>query len=152
MIQSSEKGWIMNKKCKSIAGFTLIELMIVVSVIGILVGVAMPAYTNYVRKARAQEAPAELSKIRTRVEQYYQDNHSYTNIKTAGMCNPTDPKNFTYDCTGVDDTHYLLTATGNASENMADFYFDIDQDGNKTSIYFGSSSQPCWQTKKGGSC
>lgn len=53
----------MNKQVQK--GFTLIELMIVVAIIGILAAVAIPAYQDYIARAQASEAPALLGGLKT---------------------------------------------------------------------------------------
>ena len=59
------------------AGFTLIELMIVVVIIGILAMTAMVSYKRFSRRARVQEAIAFLGDIRIKQESYYQTYHRY---------------------------------------------------------------------------
>jgi type IV pilus assembly protein PilA len=55
-------------------GFTLIELMIVVAIIGILAAVALPAYSTYTKKARFSEVILSTSAIKTAIELCAQDN------------------------------------------------------------------------------
>lgn len=58
-------------------GFSLIELMIVVVIIGILTTIALPSYQEYVRKSRTAEAEANVSSIAQYEEQYYSENNQY---------------------------------------------------------------------------
>ena len=60
---------------KNSKGFTLIELMIVVAIIGILAAVAIPAFIKYLRRSREAEAKENLGKIFKDVKDYYQANH-----------------------------------------------------------------------------
>jgi type IV pilus assembly protein PilA len=62
-------------------GFTLIELMIVVAIIGILAAVALPAYQDYTRRAKISEVIMAASGCRTPVSEVYQ---SATSLPTAG--------------------------------------------------------------------
>ncbi len=55
-------------------GFTLIELMIVVAIIGILAAVAIPAYQDYTARAQASEAVSLLGGLKTPIVEYYQTN------------------------------------------------------------------------------
>jgi len=68
---------------KSQAGFTLIELMIVVAIIGILAAIAIPSYQNYTRKARFSEIVQGASSIKLAVEVCAQEQGTLTNC-TAG--------------------------------------------------------------------
>lgn len=65
-------------------GFTLIELMIVVAIIGVLAAVAVPAYKDYVTKSEASSAIATLRALQTPAELYIQEHGSLTNVSNLG--------------------------------------------------------------------
>jgi type IV pilus assembly protein PilE len=130
-------------------GFTLIEVMIVVLIISILSAIAIPAYQDYVIRARITQAISGLSSRQVRMEQCYQDNHSYSD---CAACDEVTEGDFTFTCEGADPT-FTLTATG--LNTMAGFIYTVDQsDAKKTtgapSGWTGSDT--CWVTKKGGAC
>jgi type IV pilus assembly protein PilA len=68
---------------KAQQGFTLIELMIVVAIIGILAAVAIPAYQNYTKKAKFSEVVLATAGVKSAVELCAQDQNSLTNCITG---------------------------------------------------------------------
>ena len=72
-------------------GFTLIELMIVIAIVGILAAIALPAYQDYTVRARISEAMAVLAEGKTSVAEYYAANGSVpTNAAQAGITTELD--------------------------------------------------------------
>ncbi|MCL4761172.1 MAG: prepilin-type N-terminal cleavage/methylation domain-containing protein [Burkholderiales bacterium] len=145
-----------------LAGFTLIELLIVIVVLGFLTAIAVPQYTEFVRRSRIVDATSAMNDFRVRMEQFYQDNRSYAN---AGACG-VDPASagstaFTMTCAGPSATGYTLDATGNAAQGMSGFQYRlVVAAGGVTRSTVGvpaswtplPSPNTCWQVRKGGYC
>ena len=71
---------------KTQQGFTLIELMIVVAIIGILAALAIPNYINYTKRAKVTEALAMASPFKTAVAEYFSSDETLpSNITDAGL-------------------------------------------------------------------
>ncbi len=66
------------------SGFSLVELMIVIVIIGVLAAVAVPIYNNNVTKAKMSEADATLGSIRTQLRVYYGENGDYPTVASGG--------------------------------------------------------------------
>jgi type IV pilus assembly protein PilE len=156
------------------AGFTLIELMIAMAVLAILSAIALPVYTDYVKRGRLVEGTNALSALRARMEQYYQDNRTYQSSASLGTTSPCDSTDdgpldkandsltyFELACPTLEDTSYTATVTGKVGTQMAGFVYSIDQDGSMkttglptgwTDSSGSSTNDSCWITRKGGSC
>ena len=142
----------MNKDSK---GFTLIEVMITVAILGILAAIALPAYTDYVIRGRIPEATANMESYRALMEQYYQDTRNYADA--AGACGVAETvlgaKNFDYVCTiGANNQLYTLTAAG--VDGMVGYDYSITESNARATTSFAgvTSAAVCWITKKGGTC
>lgn len=96
-------------------GFTLIELMITVAIVGILAAVAYPAYLDQIRKARRAEAQTALMNISARQQQMLLDTRSYAT--TLSALNVTIPNTVlqTYDITLSVGTAIVPTFTATAT-------------------------------------
>ncbi|EPI2898585.1 pilin, partial [Neisseria gonorrhoeae] len=74
-------------------GFTLIELMIVIAIVGILAAVALPAYQDYTARAQVSEAILLAEGQKSAVTEYYLNNGKWPEDNTsAGVANPTEIK------------------------------------------------------------
>ena len=99
-------------------GFTLIELMIVVAIIGILAAVALPAYNDYIGRAYVSEAASVAQGYKTAVAEYYAIEGDYP----TDSSDPLTLINMTSldtGATGAVDSVALTTATGVITVNMA---------------------------------
>lgn len=137
-------------------GFTLIELMIVVTIIAILASIAIPSYNDYVLRSKLTEAHTELSTMRVKMEQYFQDTRDYSGACTAGTVAPTPTgKYFDYTCPTKTATTFTITATGKATQGTGGFVYTINQANVRatTGVPTGwTTNATCWVTKKGGVC
>lgn len=137
-------------------GFTLIELMIAVVVIGILASIAIPSYTDYVKRGKAAEATTTLADLKVKMEQYFQDNRTYqdASVTLLAPCTPAagTTRYFTYSCTARTANTFTISAVPATGQGMTGFAFSINESNTKTSTYDGTVGATCWLTKKGGTC
>ena len=83
---------------KSQQGFTLIELMIVVAIIGILAAIAIPQFMSYTCKAKTSEAKENLGSLRTMQEAYKAENDNYADsISDVGWAGAQGDARYTYE-------------------------------------------------------
>jgi len=93
-------------------GFTLIELMVVVGIIGILAAVAFPSYTNYVTRTKRAIAKSFMSQIASKQEQFFSDNKRYADhLAELGYADKelTVNPSSEYVANGAADGLYLLS-------------------------------------------
>ena len=137
---------------KKIKGFTLIELMVTVAIVGIIASIAVPGYRDYVLRSQITEATSNLSGLRVKMEQFYQENRTYTGACTNGTLAPipTGLKYFAITCSNLGSDTYTLTATGTNG-----FTFAVDETNSRstTAVPSGwSSNATCWILNKQGLC
>jgi type IV pilus assembly protein PilE len=148
-------------------GFTLLEVMITVAIVGILAAIALPSYSYFITRSRIVEATTALGDIRSQMEKYYMDNRTYDNGGTCGIetltfkpitsFNANASRTFDISCPAADlsATTYVLKATGRGP--MTGFEFRVDQANTKSTAAVPSgwvqpSPNDCWAVRKDGTC
>jgi type IV pilus assembly protein PilE len=140
------------------SGFTLIEIMIVVAIVGILAAIAVPQYTDYILRSQLVEGHTGLQDFRVRMEQFYQDNRTYDGaaLDNCGAAAPAGQQFFNFNCRSLGQT-YTATATGARGRvtGPPPFVFTINEQNVRqtTSAKAGwepaAMPAPCFVTRKG---
>lgn len=119
-------------------GFSLIELMIAVAIVGILASIALPAYSEYIQKARASEAVNVLASESVTMEQDYQDTGAFSCEQ-----NSWSTEHFSFRCSILEDgDSFSIVATGTGA--MSDYSYSIDAIGNRVTISHPKKTGNCW--------
>ncbi len=149
------------------AGFTLIEVMVVVAIVAILAGIALPSYRDYILRGQLVDATNLLSAGRANMERYFQDNRTYAAVGTISPpCDANiDVKQrkqgmFVLSCAAAngdtpDGTTYRLRATGSGA--TASFVYTVNQRDDRSTIISAGAPWPagtstCWVLRKGQPC
>jgi type IV pilus assembly protein PilE len=146
-------------KRKFTSGFSLIELMIVLAIIGILAGIAYPTYMDYILKGRRAEGRAALLELLQQQERYMTQNNTYFAFSNLnGVTTPSSTPFKTFSGDSVTNTAYYLSATACPSTTIKECVLvaaepiqsdpatgtlQILSTGTKTCT--GSNSALCWK-------
>jgi type IV pilus assembly protein PilE len=137
-------------------GFTALELLAVVTIIGILASLVVPSYGAYLSRSRILDAAMRLSDHRAKMEAYFLDRRTF--VDGAGSCGVAVPPVASGDvfdvaCVATTST-YRVTATGRAA-GMVGFAYAVDEIGARTTLAVpgGWTRTPdCWTVRPDGSC
>ncbi|STR45746.1 type IV pilin protein [Iodobacter fluviatilis] len=134
-------------------GFTLIEVMVTIAIVGILASIAIPQYTDYVTRSRLVEAQSKLSDTRVRLEQFFVNNRTYVGFTCTQAA--VGNENFGITCTTQTANTFTITATG--TNKMTGFSFTLDDLNQKTSAitaagWSNPSPNNCWVSRKPNIC
>ena len=125
-------------------GFTLIEIMIVIAIIGIVITIAAPSYTEYLKKGRRAEVVSLLSEQAQTLERFYTRNNVYTGV--TGLSTGNDFYTITPTLT---DQTFVLTAirkTGSAmaTDKCGDFTLTNTGVRSMNNATTGLTTKDCW--------
>ena len=121
-------------------GFTLPEVLMVISIIGLLAGIALPTYQGYIQRSTLSEAFDTLSAFRLRMDRAFNDNGNYGTAACA-VATPATTANFSFACDSDRRPARAIVATATGAGRMAGYAFTVDDDGVRTTTAFPEATR-----------
>ncbi len=134
-------------KTKHRHGFTLIELMITVAIVGILAAIALPSYQDSIRKSRRADAKSDLMGLANAQERYFTLNNQYCDGEACALTsiytlNPQNADYYSFSTESLTATEFNLTAAplgSQADDPCGELY--LTQSGTRTT---STNADGCW--------
>jgi len=116
---------------KRTGGFSLLELLIVVTIMSIIAAIGYPSYTGYIVRGKRAEARAALMDIAARQERYYSDNNRYVDLEVAGIEPSSENGNYNLSINLEDNGQdFTLRATPTFSDQECG-HLELERNGSK---------------------
>lgn len=135
------------KKIKKVAGFTLVELMVTVAIVGLLLGVAYPSYSNYLTKSHRVKAQQILYILAKDMEQYHAEHQNYlgANIQKISHTQSIEHDHYRFELRELTEQSYQLAAVPKNSKDKQCGTLTLDQLGEED-VTGTAKFSDCWLT------
>jgi type IV pilus assembly protein PilE len=134
-------------------GFSMVEIVVVIAIVGLLAGIAIPSYRNYILRAHRSEAIRVITSYRQALERCYSQNFTYVNV--AGNCpaaagaainTPNNYYNITFPLLNATQYRIVATAINTQTNDAPCATFTVDNAGAQTAATAGGAdtTPTCW--------
>ena len=132
------------------SGYTLMELLVTVSIIALVAAIAIPNYRNHVLKSQRSDAKAALLRVAAAQEKWYLQNNTYTTSLADLNVTETENELYTLSVGSADADGFEATATADGSKSQGSDKdcqtFSVNEAGTRTATAAGGgdNTEVCW--------